>query len=96
MSTSNAKALGLVAGNAPGIDGSITFSSNFSFDLDPSDGISAGDYDFVGIATHELGHLLGFVSGVDVLDENSPPYDGPFRDDQFTDVRPLQPGCGGN
>jgi len=89
MSDSNAKALGLIAANGSEIDGSITFSSAYTYDFDPGDGISAGDYDFIGLATHELGHLLGFVSGVDILDGNSPPDGGPFRDDQFPYVSPL-------
>ncbi len=68
----NAKALGLRAGNDSASDASITFSSNFSWDFDRGDGITPGTYDFVGVAVHELGHTLGFVSGVDILDTNSP------------------------
>ena len=49
-------------------DGSITFSSNFSWDYDPSDGIDAGKFDFVGVAMHEMGHALGFISEVDRVD----------------------------
>lgn len=49
-------------------DGDITFSSNFDFDFDPSDGIDVGSYDFVGVAVHEIGHALGFVSGTDDYD----------------------------
>ena len=61
--SANAKALGLYPGNAQGLDGTITFSSQLSFDYDRSNGITAGQIDFVGLATHELGHLLGFRSG---------------------------------
>lgn len=68
MTRANAKAMGLIAGNDTAIDGEITFSSNFNFDFDSSDGISAGSMDFIGVALHEIGHALGFVSGVDVLD----------------------------
>ena len=39
--------------------------------FDPSDGITAGFIDFVGVATHEIGHALGFVSGVDIVDLTS-------------------------
>jgi len=49
-------------------DGSITFSSNFSWDFDPSNGITSGKYDFVGVATHEMGHVLGFFSAEDTVD----------------------------
>lgn len=85
MTTANAKAIGLVAGNATAEDAAITFSSLFNFDFDQSDGIGAGLYDFVGIAIHELGHAMGFTSGVDVLDYNtgSGPNAGVFRDSDF-------------
>jgi len=42
----------------------IAFNSNMSFDFDPSDGIDAGKYDFESAVTHEIGHVLGFVSAV--------------------------------
>jgi hypothetical protein len=46
-------------------DGSITFSTNFSFDFDNSDGVGAGLMDFETVAAHEIGHALGFFSIVD-------------------------------
>jgi hypothetical protein len=69
MTTANAKAMGLLGATATA-DATITFSNLFSFDFDQSNGISAGMYDFVGVAIHELGHAMGFTSGVDVLDYN--------------------------
>ena len=42
----------------------IAFNSNMSFDFDPSDGIDAGKYDFESAVTHQMGHVLGFVSAV--------------------------------
>ncbi len=88
MNKANAKALGLTGPDATP-DAEITFSSSFSFDFDPTDGIDAGKIDFVGVAFHEIGHALGFVSGVDILDINSPPVNGPFNDDLFTYISPL-------
>lgn len=42
----------------------IGFNSTKDFDFDPSDGIDPGKYDFEGVALHEIGHILGFVSAV--------------------------------
>lgn len=67
INTANAKALGLL-GATTTPDASITFSSSFSWDFDQSDGVGAGLQDFVGVAIHEIGHALGFVSGVDTVD----------------------------
>ena len=95
ITTANAKAIGLSAGTGfvgtctSACDASIQFSNTFAFDFDPTNGISAGQFDFVGIAAHEIGHALGFVSGVDVLDSNSPPVNGPFLANQFTFVNSL-------
>lgn len=65
------KALGLVyVDNFK--DGSINFNSDLSFDFDPTDGITAGSYDFTFTAAHEIGHILGFTSGVDYYDAYAP------------------------
>ena len=68
LNTSVQKAVGIYNGPANQRDGNVTFSTNFSFDFDPTDGITAGKMDFIGVAIHEIGHALGFVSGVDFLD----------------------------
>lgn len=49
---------------AYGAKPAIGFNSSMNFDFDPSDGIDAGKYDFEGMVTHEIGHVLGFVSAV--------------------------------
>lgn len=65
------KALGLVyVDNFK--DGSINFNSDLAFDFDPTDGIMAGSYDFTFTAAHEIGHILGFTSGVDYYDAFAP------------------------
>ena len=51
-------------------DGSVTFSNAFNWDFNPTDGVTAGYYDFIGVAVHEIGHALGFRSGVDTYDGN--------------------------
>lgn len=42
---------------------SITFNSNYTWDYDPSNGVSA--MCFQSVAAHEVGHVLGFVSNAD-------------------------------
>lgn len=66
LNTANARALGYNMGTT--VDASITFSSEFSWDFNPRNGIQAGTYDFLAVAIHEIGHGLGFVSGVDDYD----------------------------
>jgi PEP-CTERM motif len=69
LTTANAKAMGLGAStNVANPDAEITFSTNFAFDFDRSNGITPGTYDFLTVAQHEIGHALGFVSGVDDID----------------------------
>jgi hypothetical protein len=86
MTSANAKALGLL-GNTNSADASISFSNSFAWDFDRNDGISSGAFDFIGIAAHEIGHALGFMSGVDILDGNSTSRF--YNDNQFTYVSPL-------
>lgn len=77
--TAQLKAMGVTpvyaANNPGGRDGSISFSDAFEWDFDPSDGITPGFFDFVGVAAHEIGHVLGFRSGVDLADINAAPGD---------------------
>jgi IPT/TIG domain len=46
----------------------IGFNSAFGFDFDPSDGLGPLETEFLDVAIHELGHVLGFTSGVGVTE----------------------------
>jgi hypothetical protein len=73
ISTANYKALvgsGIPALDAI-IDGEIIFSSDYIFDFRPNDGVNPYGSDFIGVAIHEIGHALGFLSGAQDFDYSS-------------------------
>ena len=67
----NLKALGLtwLDDAFSATDAFIEFNSAHGFDFDSTDGIGSGLMDFEAVATHEIGHVLGFTSSVDFIDE---------------------------
>lgn len=91
ISSANAKALGLLNANSSGTDIAISFSSDYGFDFDPSNGIGFGLVDFVGVAMHEIIHGLGFYSGVDIVDyyTSNGPGASSFSENDFTYVNGL-------
>jgi regulation of enolase protein 1 (concanavalin A-like superfamily) len=76
-------------------DMSLTFSSNFNFDYNRADGISAGKIDFTGVVIHELAHGLGFLSEVDAADylADLPGFDHSLYP-TLLDLFRLRPGAG--
>lgn len=73
VTTANAKAMGLaVTTDVAHPDASIQFGTFFDtnnvFSYSRAGGAAAGKYDFISVAEHEIGHALGFVSGVDDID----------------------------
>lgn len=72
VNTANLKALGLNPGTDAGNpDASISFANayagNFAF-ARVNGQVPANKVDFVTVAEHEIGHALGFTSGVDTID----------------------------
>ena len=59
MSDAEAKALGLRAGNAAGVDGYVGFLNTAPYTFDPNHRAVAGEYDFIGLAEHEIGEVMG-------------------------------------
>ena len=78
ITTANAKALFLLSDNGS-FDGHITLNRHFNFDTNPLDGIDSDAIDLVYLLTHELGHILGFRSGVEAIDSISES-NGPFKE----------------
>ncbi len=73
LTTANAKALGLGATtNAANPDATIQFAnayaSTFAYVRDANGQVPFNLTDFITVAEHEIGHALGFVSGVDDID----------------------------
>nr|MBP6824521.1 NF038122 family metalloprotease [Acidobacteriota bacterium] len=58
--TANPEAEAAQIGSPP----AIGFNSAFTYDFDPTDGVDPGKIDFEAIASHEIGHALGFNSFV--------------------------------
>ena len=52
--------IGFAGGNAA----SMTINSIFPWDFDPSNGVPSNMQDFQSVLTHEVGHALGFTSGI--------------------------------
>lgn len=64
FSSAEAKALGLWPANDPGTDGTFTFGTGFSYALNPSNRAVSGEYDFIGIAEHEITEIMGRIPGL--------------------------------
>lgn len=64
VSNSVARAIGLLPSTAQPTAAAarIAFNGGFTFDFDPTDGITSNAIDFDAVATHEIGHALGFSS----------------------------------
>jgi hypothetical protein len=72
LTNANAKALDILEGQSDKLDGYILMSnlsgqSNVSWDYNSSrnNNASGRSLDFLSVALHEVGHILGFVSGMD-------------------------------
>jgi hypothetical protein len=53
-----AKALGLIADNLSS-DGTVTFSNHVAYTFDPNNRAVSGEYDFIGVAEHEISEIMG-------------------------------------
>lgn len=53
-------------GTATGNDASMQFSTAYTWDYDPTNGVLAASTSFVDVAIHEVGHVLGFICGAGI------------------------------
>jgi hypothetical protein len=69
ITRANAKALGLLKKDDNSkLDFIIQMNKSAKWDFDQTDGITPGTFDFTSVFQHEIGHALGFVSGVDAFE----------------------------
>ncbi len=64
VSSAQEKAWGMLPANASGLDGQVGFSDYAGYDFSTTNLAVPGEWDFVGVALHELTHALGRVSGL--------------------------------
>lgn len=76
MTRANAKALDLIAPHDPGLDGYVLMRDldgvgdgdlndiRWSYDYE-GDFVDSNSLDFLSVAIHEIGHTMGFISGLD-------------------------------
>ncbi|HUB27433.1 MAG TPA: NF038122 family metalloprotease [Tepidisphaeraceae bacterium] len=75
ISGAEQKAMGLTDPNGTGNDGAFTFGSN-NFTFDPNNRSVAGEFDFIGVAEHELTEAMGRDPGLGQVGGTSyVPYD---------------------
>ena len=66
VSTAEAKALGLTgAGISPtSTDGTFTFGAGFAYTFDSANRAIPGEFDFIGVAEHEMSEIMGRIPGL--------------------------------
>jgi hypothetical protein len=72
LTRANAKAAGLITGSNTALDGVVQLNTlantagvTWNYDYARSSAIGSSQVDFLSTALHELGHVMGFMSGVD-------------------------------
>jgi hypothetical protein len=76
MTRANAKAIGAIAPDSAELDGLIVMNdlknSSISWHYGYSRKMSNNTLDYTSVAIHEIGHILGFVSGLDLVSQDNP------------------------
>ncbi len=64
LNTAQAKAMGQRSATNPSNDGTFTFGVGNNFTYDPAHRAVAGQYDFIGVAEHEMTEIMGRIAGL--------------------------------
>jgi hypothetical protein len=95
MTRANAKALNILSTTDPKLDGFILMRNfqnqpiQWSYDFVAANGVPSQSLDFLSTALHEIGHILGFTSGIDDPDWFKL-FQGRFQNNQKLDGKKLQ------
>jgi hypothetical protein len=73
LSNAQAKALGLLAANSPNPDGTVTFGAGWNYTFDPNNRAVPGDFDFIGVAEHEISEVMGRIGFLGTTQINGHP-----------------------
>jgi len=74
--TAEGRALGTAPASGPGFDGAFIFGTNVSWTFNPNGRAVPGEYDFIGVAEHEMTEAMGRISGLGQLNPGLyAPYD---------------------
>jgi hypothetical protein len=72
LGMAEAKVLGMVPATQVDDDGDVYFSTLNSYTFDPNDRAVPGDFDFIGIAEHEISEVMGRDYGLDTQSSYTP------------------------
>ncbi|HSZ54499.1 MAG TPA: NF038122 family metalloprotease, partial [Tepidisphaeraceae bacterium] len=77
--TAEAKAIGLLDPMDTASDGTFTFGTGFSYTFDPNNRAVPGEFDFIGVAEHEISEIMGRINALGAtFSKNGPPSLFPF------------------
>ncbi|MGD0769744.1 MAG: NF038122 family metalloprotease [Tepidisphaeraceae bacterium] len=78
LPTAEAKVLGQISATDPGNNGTFSFGTEYTYTFDPNNRNVPGDFDFIGVAEHELTECMGRIPGLGESLDSAPgwlPYD---------------------
>jgi hypothetical protein len=73
-----ARALGLYAPTDSTSDGTVTFGAGWDYTFDPNNRGVVGDFDFIGVAEHEISEVMGRIGLLGTTSLNGSPAFGPL------------------